>query len=131
MMMQRTSRATALISGFFLAAMVLATSGFACATDSSGGDMASMRMSGSVAGAKGATTLDSAPVTNPESQQAPCKFPWAPDGCQSMVSCSAAAVTTPLISWATARVTRQTVAVAVALKPPSEMHAPELPPPRA
>lgn len=131
MKMQRASRITALCSGIFLAAMVLATSGFACISASSGGGMSSMEMASSAASAAGELTTAAVPETNPENNGAPCRFPWAPDGCQSMTPCAPAAVLSPSACADASGPRPQTVVVATALMPSSAIQAPELPPPRA
>jgi hypothetical protein len=131
-MMQRLSRITGLISAVFLVAFVLVTSGFAC-IDSAGPDtMAKMGMtrsatnSGAIVHASAATLPTPAPAPT-----APCRFPWAPDGCQSMVPCSAAALASASAQLNHPAPVPERVASASAVAPPSITTPPELPPPRA
>jgi hypothetical protein len=127
-MMHRPSRLAGLFTSLFLAALVLVSSGFTCTTPGSSDDMAAMAMTSSHAAGQ-AMVQDVAPIQ--KAPAAPCRFPWAPDGCQSMVPCSAAA-----LASASAHLNRGTpvperVASASAVAPPSVTTPPELPPPRA
>ncbi len=67
----------------------------------------------------------------PEHDHAPCKFPWAPDGCQSMTPCAPLALTSYTQSLRAPDDVPSTVAPLVVLTPPSQVRPPELPPPRA
>lgn len=130
--MRRLSRITGLISGVLLVAFVLVTSGFACVDSASPDTMAKMGMtrsavnSGAMALASAATLPASAPAPT-----SPCKFPWAPDGCQSMVTCAPAALTSGTTVLGHSTAVPQRIAVGVSLTPLSVTTAPELPPPRA
>lgn len=67
--------------------LVLVGSGYACGLTSHGrsaGDMPGMQMGGM-------QSNTTAPGSVPE-KEAPCRLPWAPDGCQSMAACAPAAV---------------------------------------
>lgn len=60
-----------------------------------------------------------------------CELPWAPDGCQSMGPCASPALASlqqPVQAPASAPLQ---VASRLVLTPPSQVRAPELPPPRA
>ena len=131
MKMRRSSRLVAALSGLFLSATVLATSGFVCANDANGAKMASMQMTGYDGDAGRIVAVSHFSARHPEKSHAPCKFPWAPDGCQSMVPCSPSVIATPLMQLMSFFALPQSVVAVVALKPPSEIPAPELPPPRA
>ena len=121
--MGHPSRLTGVFASMFLVAFVLVTSGFACDSVKVGETMVGMSM-----GANHATSSNS-----PDSQApaAPCKFPWAPDGCQSMAPCAPAAVASATTSIYTVAAIPQSVAVATQIAPPSVANPPELPPPRA
>jgi hypothetical protein len=131
-MMQSLSRLTGLVSALCLVAFVLVTSGFAC-VDSAGRDtMAEMGMtrsatnSGAIVHAIAATLPASAPAPT-----APCRFPWAPDGCQSMVSCAPAAIASAATTLGRISAVPERITVGVSLTPLSVTTPPELPPPRA
>jgi len=131
-MMQSLSRITGLISAVFLVAFVLVTSGFACIDAASPDTMAKMGMtrsaakSGVIVHASAATLPASAPAPT-----APCRFPWAPDGCQSMVPCAPAALTSATAGLGHSNAVPDRIAVGVSLTPLSVTTPPELPPPRA
>jgi hypothetical protein len=130
--MRRLSRITGLISGVLPVAFVLVTSGFACVDSASPDTMAKMGMAGSAVNS-GAMALGSAatlPASAP-APTAPCKFPWAPDGCQSMVPCAPAALTSGTTALAHTSAVPERIAVGVSLTPLSVTTPPELPPPRA
>lgn len=90
-------------------------------------DMAGMDMSGMDMSDMGAPT--DAPSS--EHDQTPCRFPWAPEGCQNMTPCA------PLAIGSAQQILREVgeppvhVATLRVLMPPSRGHAPEPPPPRA
>jgi hypothetical protein len=127
-MMQRPSRTAGLVMTLFLAAFVLVTSGFACIAPESSQDMTAMSMiSAHTVG--DATAPDVVHVQ--KAPAAPCKFPWAPDGCQSMVPCAPAALASSAAALNRGGPVPQRVASDVAVAPPSVTTPPELPPPRA
>jgi len=120
------SRIIAFASSLLLIGLVMATSGFVCDSTSIGGaSMSGMDMGAS----QHSATADSPRV--PGAPAVPCRLPWAPGGCTSMVLCSHSAVAAtgigiePLVE-----ITQRTFTM-VAVAPPSETPAPELPPPRA
>ena len=127
-MMQRPSRLAGLFTSVFLAAFVLVTSGFVCLAPSDSQSMTAMGMTSAHAAGQ-ATAQIVAPVQ--KAPAAPCKFPWAPDGCQSMVPCAAAALAAASAELNNGGLVPGRVASAVALAPLSVTTPPELPPPRA
>jgi len=77
----------------------------------------------------GGQAQSASPVQN--APAAPCKFPWAPDGCQSMVPCASAALASSAAAINRGRPLPQRVASVAAVAPLSVTTPPELPPPRA
>jgi hypothetical protein len=126
--MRRLSRITGLISGVLLVAFVLVTSGFACVDSASPDTTGKMGMtrsaanSGAMALASAATLPASAPAPT-----APCKFPWAPDGCQSMVPCAPAALTSGTTALGHISAVPERIAVGVSLTPLSVNNASRAP----
>jgi hypothetical protein len=131
-MMQSLSRITGLISAVFLVAFVMVTSGFAC-IDSAGPDtMAKMGMTRAAANSGASVHASAATLPAPPSAPtAPCRFPWAPDGCQSMVPCAPVALRSAVVALGHINVGPERIAVGVSLTPLSVTMPPELPPPRA
>lgn len=142
--MARIRRITALVVSLLLAQLLLVESGFACqmpnmerdATSAvvSAGDMAGMDMSSMDMSSMDMSGMDmpgDAHDTDGSSDEAPCRFPWAPAGCHSMAPCgpAALAVLTPALTLPKA--TPVAVLALTVLAPPSQARAPELPPPRA
>jgi hypothetical protein len=127
-MMQRPSRLAGLFTSLFLVAFVLVTSGFGCTTPGSSDDMTAMAMTSAHANGQ-ATAQDIAPVQN--APAAPCKLPWAPDGCQSMVPCAAAALASAASVLNGSGPVPERVAPGAAITLLSVTSPPELPPPRA
>ncbi len=66
-----------------------------------------------------------------EHHHAPCDFPWAPEGCQSMAPCAPIALASITEPLRTPDAMPSSVAPAGVLTPPSIKLPPELPPPRA
>lgn len=130
-------RVAALISSLLLLQLVLVGSGFACAMPMPMGqqsppaanaastavsDMVGMDMSGSQREASSKA---------PASDRSPCRFPWAPAGCQSMAPCAPVAMA-QAAEVASLPVTGAYVVAALdVLTPPSRSTPPELPPPKA
>ncbi|MBA3467128.1 MAG: hypothetical protein H0T21_06925 [Gemmatimonadaceae bacterium] len=133
---RRLSSLTALVSSVFLIATMLVTSGFACVLPSAGQAMAGMDMSGATGEMASMSATHDAPAVSieglsPESE-APCRFPWAPGGCgSSMAPCGPAAVTSVAVAVNSVVRPESGTREIRALEPPSEVTAPELPPPRA
>lgn len=129
-------RITALCLGLLLANLTWVGSGYACVmpamthatqastmkADSTGEAMAAMDMS---------ATLSSAADTAPQHREQPCRLPWAPDGCQSIAPCAPLAIASYAFALDTPNVTPVRIADLSVLTPPSELRAPDLPPPRA
>ena len=118
-------RPVAVLLSFVLLQLVLVESGYACGItsdrSSTGASMPGMPMPGD-------TNQQPAPS---DDHQAPCRFPWAPNGCQSMAPCAPTALT--VSSFAVAPEAPAPVALVelLVLPPLSISLAPELPPPRA
>jgi hypothetical protein len=118
---------------------MLVTSGFACVLPSAGHAMAGMDMSGAAGGMTGMASMSAtqdAPADSDEERspvpEAPCSFPWAPGGCgPSMAPCGPAAVTSVAVAVNSVVRAGSGPREIRALEPPSEVTAPELPPPRA
>jgi hypothetical protein len=121
--MHRPSRLISLSCGLLVASLVFVTSGFACDSGSQQ-SMTAMHMNGS--GVDAQHNTDNSPPELP-----PCRFPWAPDGCQSMVPCAPVAVVSTAFRVALFADVEMSVHTSVGIAPPSERPAPELPPPRA
>jgi hypothetical protein len=126
--MRRLVRPVAFLLSFVLLQLVLVESGYACRMPMDGAPqgsaMAGMQMPGS------ADHSPSAPAQH-DQQESPCRFPWAPNGCQTMAPCAPAAVTvasTVIASFVPAGNAPEQL---VLLAPPALTSAPELPPPRA
>jgi hypothetical protein len=135
--MRRSRSVIALLTNVLLIHVMWIGTGSACVMpdmmDSHHAPMTGMSMPGMDMGGMnmsdmGAATDAPAPSDH---DQTPCRFPWAPDGCQSMTPCA------PLAIGATQQVLREVseppvhVAALRVLMPPSSGHAPEPPPPRA
>jgi hypothetical protein len=82
--------------------------------------------SGPIVHTSAPTLPASAPAPTP-----PCRFPWAPDGCQSMVPCAPAALASSPAALNRGGPVPERIAVGVSLTPASVTTPPELPPPRA
>jgi len=108
---------------------VMVTSGFACIEPIGSQTMAAMRMSS--AHAAGHVPLQSLAPVQKEAPAAPCKFPWAPDGCQSMVPCAPAALASVTSVLDPSGLVPERVMPASAITLLSVTSPPELPPPRA
>ena len=135
--MRRSRSLLALLANVLLVHVMWIGTGSACVmpdmANSHHGAMAGMNMPGmDMAGMDMSGMASSTDASNsPEPEQSPCRFPWAPDGCQNMTPCA------PLAIGATQEILRDAseppvhVATLRVLMPPSRGHAPEPPPPRA
>jgi hypothetical protein len=125
--MRRLARSVASLLSLVLLQLVLVESGYACRMPTTGpvgaSEMAGMQMP---AGADHA----SAPAPH-DQQESPCRFPWAPNGCQTMAPCAPSALATASTGIASLAATRMAPAQLVLLAPTALSSAPELPPPRA
>ncbi len=122
---RRLLQPVAVLLTLVLLQLVLVESGYACRMPADGdASMAGMPMPGSTRHSSSAPTKKGQP-------QAPCQFPWAPNGCQIMAPCAPAALT--VASSTTTAAARVHVAPLrfEPLAPLSLSIAPELPPPRA
>ena len=137
--MRRIRRITALFVSLLLANLVGVGSGFACVMPAMGH---SSTASGGAASATGAAMAGmdmpgmvdlggAADKSAPAHQDIPCKFPWAPEGCQSMAPCAPVAIASHESALDVAIGAPAHVAELTVLTPPSEVRTPDLPPPRA
>jgi hypothetical protein len=103
--------------------LILLGSGFGCAWASSvsSTSMAAMGMAGMPQNAS--QPGDRAPSG--------CQFPWAPNGCQTMVPCAPAALLSVTFALPASSSTSEAAPPFVVIAPRSLARAPELPPPRA
>ena len=126
------ARSVALTLILALLQLVLLESGYACAAMPSGqvadGAMASMSMPG-MAMPEQANASDS--PADAGGEQAPCTFPWAPNGCQTMAPCGPAAMVVATGGNTSDLAAHDGPLTLVELAPSSLSSAPELPPPRA
>lgn len=129
--MPRSRRALALLLSILLLHVTWVGSGYACvmpemesqgAMDMTGMDMSGMDMAGMAGGGAGDA---------PSHDHAACELPWSAADCQSLAPCAPVAIASPAQSLAMPEVDHAPVASQVALAPPSQVRAPELPPPRA
>lgn len=133
--MARLRRIAALFVVVLLAQLLLVESGFACQMPSmkrdAGGAMA--MSTGAIAGMdmSGMGMPASPSDTGDPSDEAPCRFPWAPAGCQSMVPCGPAALAVLTPALTVPKAAPGVVLALAVLAPPSQARPPELPPPRA
>ncbi len=138
--MARIRRITALFVTVLLAQLLLVESGFACqmpgmelgmagAMVVSAGDMTGMDMAGmDMAGMDMRGGPDD---SDGSSDEAPCRFPWAPAGCHSMAPCGPVALAVPAPALTVPKATPVAVIALAILAPPPQAQPPELPPPRA
>ncbi len=110
-------------------AFVLVTSGIACITPIGSQAMAAMGMSS--AHAAGQAPQESLAPVQKEAPVAPCKFPWAPDGCQSAVPCAPAALASATSVFDRTAPPPERVLPGAEITLLSVTSPPELPPPRA
>ena len=103
--------------------LVLVVGGYACVADQGSAAMAGMSMPVPDAS-------QHAPAQQGQ-QDAPCQFPWAPGGCQTMTPCAPVAITVASATDVRVARTHEAPQTLVLLAPSSVSFAPELPPPRA
>ena len=135
-MMRYTRRVTAFFMTVLFAHVLWVGSGFACVMPemghSSSSTMATMAMSDA-----NMTRMDmpdatgSSPGGAPAHDHAPCKLPWAPDGCSSMTPCAPIALASQAESLRSPEIVPPSIARLAVLTPPSQIRTPDLPPPRA
>jgi hypothetical protein len=136
--MLRLRRVTALVTTLLLAHLVWVGSGFACVVPATGHSavavMAGMDMSGDMPTAD-MVGMDMSATQHPGGESgpdhAPCTFPWAPDGCQSMAPCAPTALSSHAEALRVLHAVPSPVASLDVRTPPSVKSPPELPPPRA
>ncbi|CAN5494145.1 hypothetical protein BH09GEM1_BH09GEM1_11370 [soil metagenome] len=124
--MRRHVRPVCAILVVVLLQLLLVESGYAClatGTTPTGGDaMAGMAMPATGRG-------DTGPAE--QRSHAPCRFPWAPNGCQTMGPCAPAVLVVQTAVLPLPDSPRLTPVTCEPLEHLSESLAPELPPPRA
>lgn len=131
--MPHARRITALVVNLLLGHVMWVGSGFACSMpamdhgSTATPGMAAMEMSGNAMA--GMDMSGEHPSDAPDHE--PCKLPWAPDGCRSMTPCAPLAMASLPQALQMADDTPLAIASQRALTPPSQVRAPELPPPRA
>lgn len=128
-------RLTAFVLTLLLAHVSWVGGGSACAMPAVG-HAAAVTASGERSGAGMAGMDMSAPAGRqsgraPAHDHAPCPLPWAPDGCQSMTTCAPLALVSYDAALRAPDGVPSSIAALAVLTPPSEVRAPELPPPRA
>src|SRR6266404_2200305 len=125
--MQRPSRSIGLFVSLCLAAFMLVASGFTCIAHAGSETMAAMGMTSPHANGM-APGQNRQPIQQPAP---PCRLPWAPDGCQSMVRCAPAALASSAVALGSGPSVSDRVVADLPEAPASVTKAPELPPPRA
>lgn len=129
LLVRHSLRSRAICSSLVLALLnlVLVSSGFPCTLPmhgmTAGEAMAGMPM-GDEAGAS--VLPNTAPPAN-----TPCRFPWAPGGCQSMAPCAPAAVQSGVVMHSMPAIRAERALHVDVATPESLTRAPEPPPPRA
>ena len=124
--MRRLARPIAFLLTLVLLQLVLVESGYACRAPAGGSmsEMAGMQMPA------GPDHSSSAPRQQ-DHQDTPCRFPWAPTGCQTMAPCAPAALAVASADVVSGPQERTSPESLIVLAPPALTSAPELPPPRA
>jgi hypothetical protein len=123
--MRRLLRPLCAILMVVLLQLLLVESGYAClATGAAAGDntMAGMAMPAPGSG-------NSAPAEH--GSPAPCRFPWAPNGCQTMAPCAPSVLAVGAMALPLPDVPHGTPVTREPLAHVSVSQPPELPPPRA
>lgn len=133
--MPLSRRLTALVLSLLLAHVTWVGSGFACAMPAMGHSASAVATTGDTLEGMAGMAMPGAtgqPTDGrPTHDHAPCRLPWAPDGCQSMTTCAPLALVSYDEPLRTPDVVPASIAALAVLTPPSEVLAPELPPPRA
>ena len=134
--MRRTRRITALLASLLLANLTWVGSGYACAMPAMAhpSHASSVRTDGNDAPMPGmdmAAPSSTTPSGESQHHEPPCRLPWVPEGCQSMAPCAAAVFAPHTFTLDVPNVTPVKIADLHVLEPPSELAAPDLPPPRA
>lgn len=135
--MRHARRMTALLVSLLLAHVTWVGSGFACRMPGMGNisdgmaSMAGMDMSSTEMDGMGMAGTLEQPSGAPAHDHEGCQLPWAPDGCQSMAPCAPLAMASLLQVLQVPGDVPAAVASQLVLTPPSQVRAPELPPPRA
>lgn len=126
--MRHVTRLAGICLSLILFQLVLVEGGFGCRATDPGGAAAvastTMPMPGHSAG------MDMTGGSGRDGQP-PCRFPWAPDGCQSMAPCAPPALVSARIVLAQGALAPTNTPVLTVHAPISPTRQPELPPPRA
>ena len=135
-MMRRTRRVTAFFLTVLFAHVLWVGSGFACVMPEMGRSpsaaMTTMAMSdANMAGMDMPHAAGNSPGGAPAHDHAPCKLPWAPDGCSSMTPCAPIALASPAERLESPEIMPPSIERLAVLAPPSQVRTPDLPPPRA
>ena len=125
-------RIAALLSGALILQLVLVGSGYACArpmqmaTGANAADMSAMA-------GKDMTNMPAAarPANAPPPDDAPCRLPWAPAGCQSMTPCAPIVVASPSVTVLLTPPAGASRLALVVVVPTARSIPPEPPPPKA
>ena len=124
--MRRVHRTFGVLLGLVFLQLVLVESGFACRMP---GDMTGGRSDAAMPMPMNAGVPSS--PTHSGDHAPPCRFPWAPDGCQSMAPCSPAAVAAPPVGGRPVAMPAEAPLRLAVITPASLIRPPEPPPPRA
>lgn len=114
-------RIIAALSALLVFQLVFVESGYACS-----------RMDSEMGAMAGMSTPSAVHVEGPApaGQQPPCRFPWAPDGCQSMAPCAPATIVAASRMLSEPPAPIVAIPLLAVLMPPSATSPPDLPPPR-
>lgn len=128
-------RPLALLLGVVLLHLVFVESGYACQMlPSVMSAPAGARMDAGVRTGMQMTAGSAAavaPGSDPAQHRPPCRFPWAPDGCQFAGPCAPAALASGVVILRPTASARSAPPRAAPLAPTFLRLPPELPPPRA
>ena len=129
--MRSRHRITAMVALLLMAQFAILGSGLVCPTlghtTSGVSAMPSMHMARAAS-----RSMPDGTAGRPGADQrdAPCRLPWAPDGCHGLAPCAPVVDKAPRLAYAPATPFRHDVSALVVLTPPARNVPPELPPPR-
>ena len=133
--MRRARRVIAICLSVLLANVVWVGSGFACVMPAMMSSSASAAAVSDDAGDMAGMVMPNAATpprhTSQQEHDAPCRYPWAPDGCQSMVPCAPASLASHIVLLSAPNGPQPRPARLVVLTPPSVIRTPHRPRPRA
>ena len=132
--MRRARRITAIFVALLLANLTGVASGYACVIPGPAQPSSEVAMSTTEAPADHMANMPgmAAPQhgSSTHEQDAPCKSPWAPDGCGLMTPCAPLALASLDVGVVLRSVLPPQPERLVVLTPPSAVRAPDRPPPR-